>query len=167
MADSSIATPAQTEKLWEMIKSVEFAMLTSDDDGVLRSRPMVASQKDFVGVLWFFTRSSAHKVSEVQHENRVNVSYADGHKQNYVSLSGHASIVRDPATIKAHWSEAMRTWFPKGAADPEIALLKVDVTQAEYWDAPSSTMVYAYGYLKAVTTGASPHPGENAKVTLS
>ncbi len=122
--------------------------------------------KEFDGVLWFFTRAGSHKVSEVEHENRVNVSYSDSHKQNYVSLSGTTSVVTDSSVIKAHWSEAMRTWFPKGSDDPEIAILRVDVTQAEYWDSPSSTMVYLYGYVKAVTTGSSPKPGENEKVSL-
>jgi prepilin-type processing-associated H-X9-DG protein len=156
----------QISKVWEMIKDIKFAMLTSDDDGMLRSRPMVASQKAFEGTLWFFTREHAHKVDEVRHDPRVNVSYADGHAQNYVSLSGTASLVRDKATLKAHWSEALRTWFPKGLDDPEVALLKVDVEQAEYWDTPNSKMVYAYGYVKARLTGTAPHPGENAKVTL-
>ena len=62
------------------------------------------------------------------------------------------------------WSEGLRTWFPKGSDDPRIALIKVDVDMAEYWDSPSSTMVYAYGYLKAITTGERPNPGENASV---
>ena len=35
------------QKIWDLIKDIKFAMLTSEDDGVLRSRPMVASQKDF------------------------------------------------------------------------------------------------------------------------
>jgi general stress protein 26 len=97
----------------------------------------------------------------------VNVSYADAKDQNYVSLSGTASIVRDPAAIKAHWSEPARVWFPKGVDDPDIALLKVDVEQAEYWDAPSSAMVYLLGYAKAVTTGKPPHPGENEKLRIA
>jgi hypothetical protein len=61
----------------------------------------------------------------------------------------------------------MRTWFPKGVSDPEIALLKVEIDQAEYWDAPSSTMVYVTGYAKAALTGKSPHPGENEKLQLA
>ena len=60
----------------------------------------------------------------------------------------------------------MRTWFPKGQDDPDIALLEVRVEMAEYWDAPSSAMVHAYGYVKAVTTGKPPHPGGNEKVKL-
>ncbi len=167
MAEAHPASPDETKKLWEMIKSIQTAMLTSDDGGVLRSRPMVAAQDEFDGVLWFFTRKGAHKVSEVVHENRVNLSYADSNKQNYVSLSGTTSIVTDASVIKAHWSEAMRVWFPKGSDDPDIAILRIDVSQAEYWDSPSSAMVHLYGYVKAVTTGKSPAPGENEKLTLA
>ena len=76
-------------------------------------------------------------------------------------------MVRDKAEIQAHWGEAMRTWFPKGVDDPDIAILKVHVDQAEYWDAPSSTMVHLYGYVKAVTTGEPPHPGGNEKLTVA
>ena len=38
--------------------------------------------------------------------------------------------------------------------------------QAEYWDAPNSTMIMLYGYVKARLTGKSPHPGENVKVAV-
>jgi len=155
------------QKMWGMMKSISFAMLTTEDDDQLRARPMVAAQSDFDGTLWFFTRASSHKVDEVQQDQRVGVTYADPSKQDYVSLSGKARLVRDKAAIDSHWGEAMRTWFPKGKDDPDIALLKVDVTMAEYWDAPNSTMVHAYGYVKAVVTGKSPHPGENEKVRIA
>ena len=154
-------------KLWELIKAVKVAMLTSEDGPYLRARPMVAAQSGFDGTLFFFTRTSAHKVAEIGQKSRVCVSYADAGKQDYVSLSGTAHVDRDPALVKAHWSEAMRTWFPKGAEDPEIAILKVEIEQAEYWDAPSSAMVYLFGYAKAVTTGQPPHPGENEKIRFA
>ena len=154
------------EKLWSMMKDIGFAMLTTEDGGKLRARPMVAAQDSFTGTLWFFTRESSHKVDEVQGEHQVGVTYADGGKQEYVSLSGKANLVTDKATVAAHWSEPMRTWFPKGIDDPEVSLLKIDVDAAEYWDAPNSTMVHAFGYLKARLTGESPDPGENEKVTF-
>ena len=65
------ATSDQTAKIWGMIKDIKFAMLTSEDGPQLRSRPMVASQKNFEGTLWFFTRASAHKVVEVGQDDRV------------------------------------------------------------------------------------------------
>ena len=157
-------------KLWSMIKDIRFAMLTSEDDSgsekVLRSRPMAISQREFDGSLWFFTGADSHKVSEVQHDSRVCLSYADPEHQNYVSVSGNARLVRDRADIDAHWSEAVRTWFPRGKDDPQVALLRVDVTQAEYWDAPSSTMLHVFGYVKARLTGEPPHPGGHAKVDV-
>ena len=156
----------QLAKIWSLIKDTKFAMLTSEDGGQLRSRPMALSQSGFDGSLWFFTHASSHKVDEVQAHHRVNVSFADPSAQNYVSLSGDAALVRDRASIDEHWTELLATWFPRGKDDPDIALLKVSVSQAEYWDTPSSTMVHAYGYLKAKLTGEAPHPGENEKVTL-
>ena len=156
-----------TAKLWDLIKTVEVAMMVTEDGEHLRSRPMAVSQKDFDGTLWFFTRADSHKVVEVQGDQRVNLAYAHPGKQDYVSVSGTASLVRDPAAIGEHWSEILRTWFPKGKDDPQIALLKVVVQQAEYWDAPSSTMLHAYGYVKAALTGESPQPGGHGTVTMS
>ena len=156
----------QNEKLWGMIKSVRIAMLTTDDAGALRARPMAASQKEFSGTLWFFTQASAHKVDEIEAEHRVGVTYADPSEQNYVSLSGHATLVRDQATIDAHWSDILSTWFPKGKDDADTAMLRIDVKQAEYWDAPNSKWVHAYGYVKAKLTGEAPHPGGNEKVSV-
>jgi general stress protein 26 len=156
----------QNAKLWEMIKSTQFAMLTTEDDDQLRSRPMAASQSSFDGVLWFFTKASSHKAEEVKTDHRVGVSYADPKLQNYVSMSGNATLVQDKASIDAHWSEILTTWFPGGKDDPDVALLRIDVTQAEYWDAPNSKMVHAYGYLKAKLTGKPPAGGENEKIEV-
>ena len=156
-----------TQKMWSMMKDIGFAMMTTEDGDNLRARPMVAAQKDFDGSLWFYTRASSHKVDEVKDDQRVGVTYAEPAKQEYVSLSGKARIVRDKAAIEGHWQESLRTWFPKGTDDPEIALIRVDVTEAEYWDAPNSTMVHAYGYVKAVLTGTPPKGGENEKVSFA
>ena len=159
-------TPEVREKLLGMMKSVQIAMLTTMDGGHLRARPMAASQSKFDGTLWFFTRSDSHKVEEGV-GNQVGVSYSDSNRQDYVSLSGRAELVTDKSVIKEHWAEYVRTWFPKGVEDPTIALLKVTVEAAEYWDAPNSKMVHAYGYVKAVVTGEPPHPGENKKVSFA
>ncbi|MGI4945790.1 MAG: pyridoxamine 5'-phosphate oxidase family protein [Janthinobacterium lividum] len=156
-----------TKKMWSMMKDIGFAMMTTEDGDNLRARPMVAAQKEFDGSLWFYTRASSHKVDEVQGDQRVGITYAEPSKQNYVSLSGKARLVRDKAAITEHWQESMRTWFPKGTDDPEIALLRVEITEAEYWDAPSSTMIHAYGYVKAVVTGEPPHPGGNEKLSFA
>lgn len=155
-------------KLGEMIEGIDFAMMTTvETDGTLRSRPMSTQQIEFDGDLWFFTRASAPKVDEVRRDERVNVSYAKPEDQRYVSISGTAEIVRDREKIKELWSPALKAWFPKGLEDPDIALLKVNVEQAEYWDSSSSAMAHVFGFVKALATGQSYQPGENEKINLS
>jgi general stress protein 26 len=153
-----------TDKLWSLIKAAKFAMLVTDDDGQLRGRPMVANQDGFDGTLWFFTRASSHKVAEVRKDDRVCVTYADPNKQDYVSFSGKATLVHDRAEIDKRWSSAAGAWFPQGKDDPDVALIKVTVDQAEYWDAPSSKVVRVLGYAKAKVTGSTPDFGENRRV---
>lgn len=167
-----IETPAERqqaiEKLGKLIAKVKYAMLTTaDEDGTLRSRPMATQNaEDFDGDLWFYTRASAPKVGEVEHEHHVNLSYAEPDDQLFVSVSGRANLVRDQAKSKELWTAAMKAWFPKGPEDPDLALLKVHVEKAEYWDTPSSTLVHIIGFVKATVTGTAYKPGENEKITL-
>jgi general stress protein 26 len=81
-------------------------------------------------------------------------------------MSGKAQTIRDRAKIEELWTPELTAWFPKGLDDPNIALLKVNVSQAEYWDSPNSTVVYLIGLAKAAVTGESYNPGDNEKVQL-
>lgn len=153
--------------LGTLIKDVQVAMLTTlDDDGTLRSRPMATQETPFDGTLWFFTKADSPKVDEIDREHQVGLSYSDPRKQNYVSISGTASLVRDKAKIEELWKPTLKAWFPEGLNDPEIALLRVDVSKAEYWDTPSSTVVHLIGLAKALATGKAYEPGEHEKVSL-
>ncbi len=155
-------------KVWEMIREVEVAMMvTQDEEGRFRGRPMRAVKQEFDGVLWFFTGAGSPKTGEVAQDERVLLTYADPRSQNYVSIYGTAETLKDPAKQKQLWSEPLRVWFPAGPEDPKIALIRVECEGAEYWDSPSSTLVHAYGYLKAVTTGEPPNPGANDKVDFT
>lgn len=154
-------------KLGEMIKGIEFAMLTTvEDDGTLRSRPMQTQQVEFDGDIYFFTRASAPKVEEVERERNVNVSYSNPEQHRYVSVSGKARLSRDREKIKQLWHPALKAWFPDGLEDPDIALLHISVERAEYWDSPSSPVAHLVGFIKAVATGTTYQPGDNEKINL-
>ena len=159
---------AARDKVWELIRDIEVAtMVTIDPQGHMRGRPMRAVElREFDGTLWFFIAGGSPKADEIRQDERVLLAYAEPSDQNYVSISGTAQIIRDVARQKAMWSEPLRTWFPNGPEDPNAALLKVDVEGAEYWDAPSSTLLHAYGYVKARITGEPPKAGENDKVSF-
>src|SRR3954464_1882509 len=124
------ATQQDVQKLAELIKDMKFAMLTTvEPDGSVRSRPMATQQAPFDGTLWFFTEVNSGKVSEIQGERHVNVSYANDDSQTYVSVSGKASVVQDRAKAERLWSPSYKAWFPMGLDDPTLALLKIDVAE--------------------------------------
>jgi len=157
------------EKLWQMIREMRITMMTTlNDNGMLHSRPMgTLPHAGFDNAtLWFFTDATSEKAEEIERHWRVNLAYADTGNQNYVSVSGVAEMVRDRDKIRHLWRDILTTWFPKGPDDPNLALIKVTVDQAEYWDSPSSAMVWAYGYAKAKLTGERPHPGDHAQVAF-
>ena len=156
------------EKLREMIKDIDFCMLTTiDEQGDPHSRPMSSNGDiDPNGDLWFFTSASSHKVNEVSQSPKVNVSFADPKNQRYVSVTGHARLVRDRQKIDELWRPEFKMWFPNGKDDPEVALLRINLEQGEYWDSPSSTIGYALSFVSSLVSGKQPDFGENRKIDL-
>ena len=154
------------EKLKEMIKDIDLCMLTTvDESDDLHSRPMsLNGDVDEQGNLWFFTSSNSHKASEIERTPNVNVSFIDTDQQHYVSISGDAELVHDKQKIKELWKPVLKAWFPDGPDQPDVALLKVKVKKAEYWDTPSSTIAQAISFVSAIFTGKQVEMGENKKL---
>ena len=155
-------------QLKSLIEEIKIGMLTTvDDDGTIRSRPLQTVGVEDDGSLWFFTAASSPKISEARADGgRVNLSYANPAKHDYVSVSGTATLSRDREKMKAMWSKWVEVFFPKGLDDPDLALLRVDVEKAEYWDAPGSAVGRLYALAKGLTTGDTDALGENRKLTL-
>ena len=156
-------TDKECQKLWDIIKDIKVGMLTSVDDKLLRARPMHNVQDEFKGKLWYFTDSNAHKVAEIQDEQDVCISYADPKSQNYVSLSGKATLTRDEGLINRFWNPFTAAWFNKGKDDDSVALLEITVQQAEYWDAQSDGVMSIFEIVKANLTDKKPDLGHNHK----
>lgn len=155
------------DKLAELIDDIDVAMMTTREaDGSMRSRPMMTQNERFEDDLWFFTRLDSAKVEELQMDPQVNLSYSAPSKQRYVSVSGEARVVRDRETMKRFWSPVHRAWFPGGLEDPQLCILRVRPTYAEYWDSPNSAVVHLFGMAKAVVSGEAYEPGENEKIDL-
>ena len=124
------------EALREMIRDIHIAMLTTrSEDGGLRSRPMITAQHEFDGQLWFFTHADDPKVSEIVNQGAVNLAYANPEQDRYISITGQAELVHDRQKIELLWTDELEQWFPQGFTDPSLALICVNVSEAEYWGA--------------------------------
>ena len=155
-----VAVSHDVSKLVDKIKDIKIAMMTTIEHGTeLHSRPMYTTLPEEDGTLWFFTEQDSQKVEELQQDRHINLGYSKPDANLYVAITGTAQVVTDRAKIKELWSEALRGWFPNGSDDPNIALLKVTIDRGEFWDTPSSTLLLAYAYAKAVITGERDQPG--------
>jgi general stress protein 26 len=154
------------QKIKDLTEGIDFCMLTTNDAGVLRSRPMSTQNTEFDGDIWFFTNEDTHKIEEIEKDNRVAVAYSKPGDNTFISISGRASISKDRAKMKELWSPVLKAWFPEGLDDPKLCLLKVEAEQAEYWEGSSSTLVQLFGMVKAIATGQEANYGENKKLQL-
>lgn len=166
--DKQKQADADLEKLADIVEDVRIGMLTTaEPDGRLRSRPLATLQLDAERTLWFFTSVSSQKVEEIEQHRQVNVSYANPESHDYVSISGTAVLTRDRAKMRELWTPWIKPWFPRGLDDPDLALLRVTIEQAEYWDAPDSGASRLLGLARAVATGNTRALSENVKVRRS
>jgi general stress protein 26 len=156
---------AEFSKLHELISSSSCAMLTTlKADGELHCRPMLV-QLGKGREIWFISSDHSSKVHEIEAQSKVSIALCDSQKQSYVSISGHAEIVRDRQKIHELWNPSYRMYFPEGPEDAQICLLRVTMERAEYWDSPSSQMTVLYSTVKAAFTNESPELDEHEGLT--
>ncbi|MDP9038599.1 MAG: pyridoxamine 5'-phosphate oxidase family protein [Acidobacteriota bacterium] len=159
--------PEGIAKIAGLIKQVRLCMMvTAAPDGSFDARPMATQKTDFDGAAWFLTPHNSGKLGELAHDSHVTLVYSDPAHNNFVSAKGRASISRDRAKIHELWNPMYTAWFPEGEQDPTIAVLKVEITEAQYWEASSSKLVFGAKYLAAAITGGAVSVGESGKVNL-
>ena len=133
--EQAVATFAAT------IEGIPVAMLTTTGLGRLRSRPMVTQRTPFDGELWFVTSRAAEKTCEIRDRQAVHVTFVSPSDNRYGWASGTAAIVEDPARLRMIWHAGYLQWLPGGPDDSTLALIRVRVEEAEYWDRAANRMV--------------------------
>ncbi len=155
------------EKIATLVKGIHICMMsTVAEDGSIDSRPMAVQNTPFDGTLWFLTKGNSGKVDEVQHDQHVTLGFASPSDHKYVTLKGKASVSQDRSKIHELWNEMYKAWFPKGEDDPEITVLKVDVSDGDYWDSSSSKIVFFAKYALAAATGGKVSTGETGHIKV-
>lgn len=165
--EKTLRDEAAFEKLKDMAEDIKFCMFcTLGYDGSISSRPMTTNEVDEEGNIWFFTNKLSEVSIEADQKNDVCLAYACPSDNDYLSVTGNASIILNKAKIKELWKDAYKAWFPEGTNDPDLALIKVVPSKAEYWDSTSNKMVILFSMVKAALTGSKYNEGEHGKLRL-
>ena len=158
----------ELRKLYEMIKELETAMMTTRrGDGHLVSRAM-ATQKQAPGAdVWFVTTEASGKLAEIEQDPHVNLAYYKDGSREWISVSGLAKISRDRETIRQLYAPDWKLWFgeegdPRHGTpdDPRMVLVGVDIHSAVFLEVNKPHPVVLFEIVKGWVTGTEPELGK-------
>jgi general stress protein 26 len=161
---SEDATVSDNDRVWELIKKIGICMFASWDGQELQARPMAAYVRADEHAIFFLADARHHKEDDIRTYDKVCLAFSDISAQNYVSIAGSAEVLVDRVKIGELWGLPAKAWW-SSPDDPNIRLLKVTPIDAQYWDAPGSTVAYVK-MAAAALTGTRPSMGENRKVAM-
>lgn len=143
--------------LWKKMSEGPFVMVGLTGHG--HSAPLtVQLDKDQVDTLFFFIG----KDNRLAQGGDAMVQFVSKGQDYFACLAGRAAIDNDRAMIDKLWSKPVEAWFPGGKDDPNLALLRFDISDAELWEADVSVA----GKLKMLFGGKidPEEAGHHAKV---
>jgi general stress protein 26 len=129
------ADPADLKRdLWTKMSHSPFVMVALTGQGQ-HSEPLTAQlDKDQSDTLWFFIG----KTNRLAKGGAAMAQFVSKGHDYFACLSGSARIDNNPAMINKLWSKQVEAWFPGGKADPDLALLRFDIDNAELWETDMS-----------------------------
>lgn len=154
------------QRIWEILEKSGAGMLTTKFAQGLRARPLEPRPDRSGRIIYFITDVRGLKDDEIKAAPDVCFSIINHKEKAYLSITAHASVLRDPLLAAKFWRSTDDVWWPGGPDDEHVRVLKLDPLRAELWDGPASALVAAYEFTKARATGEKPNLGENRKVTV-
>ncbi|WP_182086468.1 pyridoxamine 5'-phosphate oxidase family protein [Aureimonas sp. ME7] len=127
--------------LSDAMGDIDFCMLsTRTQGGEIAARPM-SNNGDvaYEGDSYFFTYEAARTVSDIERDPKVGLGFQGkkgllGKPPLFISVEGHAELIRDKGAFEAHWTKDLDYWFKDGIDTPGIVLIKVHATRIHFWN---------------------------------
>ena len=121
--------------LSQRMREIDIAMLnTHTEGGAIASRPMSNNKDvDYNGQSFYFSYGDARTITDIEANPKVTLSF-QGPKRFAIAVEGRATLIRDKAAFREHWTPELDKWFDQGIDTPGIALIRVDAERIHYWD---------------------------------
>lgn len=173
MTDTATTTEKKIEELYELIDTMEIALLTTRrSNGQLVTRPMATQKPDPIADLWFVTDIDSEKIDELQFDPNVNLGFYDPDSREWVSVSGLMTISQDRSKIRELYQPDWKMWFGDeggardgGPDDPRLALLLVEARSVHYMKSRYTKPMVLFELLRAKVKGEAPELGREETLT--
>jgi general stress protein 26 len=129
-----MADPQEIKRhFWKKLADSPFVMIGIDGGG--HHEPLTAQlDKDQVDTLFFFIG----KDNRLAGGGQAMAQFVSKGHDFFACLSGKARIDNDFGLIDKLWNKQVEAWFPGGKDDPNLALLRFDIDDAEMWETDMS-----------------------------
>lgn len=155
------AIPA--ERVWEIIKAIDIAMLVTRSGQVLQGRPMSTIPKPDEDLIYILTEAHSSAAKDIQYDGQVLLSYQGG--SDHVALRGTASVNPDKDLVKRLWNPGASIFWPDGPEANHVVALVIDPGHCDVWDGKGLFRGIA-SIVKGVVTGTPPDLGTRGAVDL-
>jgi len=119
------------DKFWHALGTSPYLFLQRDDDA--RSAVPMSPQLDkgANSTIWFFT----HTKSAFAALGPVTATFEGKGHEIYCRFHGTLSIETDRKRFDQFWNNFVAAWYDEGKDDPDLLFLRMDLGDAEIWDA--------------------------------
>lgn len=150
-------------QFWDHLDRVRTAML---EIGEVRLTPMTVFADEKARAIWFITAKgtdleTASRVGPVS--ARLVVSSEDA--RLYGTIQGQAVQDTNRDKLDEIWNAFADAWFDEGKSDPDLRMIRMDVTEAEVW-ITEGTAKAMYEFAKSKVTGDRPQAGYQGHLTF-
>jgi len=102
--------------------------------------------------IWFYSEKHSDKNKAIAADTIVQLYFSHPAKGSYLVVNGEATIMEDKKTIEELWTPIANMWFKEGKDDQNISIIKVNPTNAYYWDTDGNRMINFLKILASVAT---------------
>lgn len=150
-------------RVWEMLKSIDIAMLVTHSAEGPKGRPMSTIPTPEKGVIYVLTETDSSAARDIRVNGAVFLGYQG--RGDYVALVGQATVDPDKGLVKDLWNPGAQTFWPQGPEAHDVVALVIDPGHADIWDGPGLLRGIAEIVTGAIK-GKSPDLGTRGEAEL-
>ena len=126
-ARASIIAAART-----VIDKARYATMTTlDESGAPAARIVDPFPPEQDLTIWVATNSRTRKAAQLARDGRVTLTYFDRTAEQYVTVAGTATLVRDPAARAEHWKDEWKAFYENTFRGDDYLLIRIDPHRVE------------------------------------
>lgn len=152
------------DAFWTNIDAVQAGMLSIDG---ARPVPMSQYADEEENALWFITAHGTDAEEALRGGARqARFVVAEGDARIYATIDGTIGIVDDTKKLDEIWNIVADSWFEDGKSDPDVTLLRFDLSEAEVWTT-GGRIGFLYEIGKAQMSDHKPEMGAHGRLSFA